>query len=148
MRLTWASLTLIVLLLGPSEAIAGHNHFISARDHRRALTAEREARHADQQKQPRVVGPSASEKRAIAQWGGSVGRWWDECARYWPDSQMRNVMYCIRGESGGNPNAHNGIYHGLFQLGGFTCNVWAPLTNIRLAYGMWQRRGWQPWAVM
>jgi len=96
----------------------------------------------------RPDGPSAAEKRAISVWGWRVGRWFDDCRRYWPSSQMRNVLYCIKHESGGNPNARNGIYIGLFQLGGYSCNVWPPSTNIRLAHKLWLSRGWQPWSTM
>ena len=59
-------------------------------------------------------------------------------------------MYCIKHESGGDPKAYNRYSgaRGLFQLRGYKCNVWPPLTNIRLAHKLWASRGWQPWSVM
>ncbi len=73
------------------------------------------------------------------------------CAYDWPCSEALSVAFC---ESRYLPWAENGRYKGLFQVG----SDWAPVfgvtveqlldaeTNIWVAYQLWRRSGWQPWA--
>jgi len=90
---------------------------------------------------------TAAEKRAIKRWGYRVGRWWDECDRYWPRRQLSVCMRVIYVESRGRPGAHNGQYHGLFQQSqrGVSVNLFRWYHSIRRAHKLWKSRGWQPW---
>jgi len=58
-------------------------------------------------------------------------------------------MRVIYRESRGDPRAYQPYSgaKGLFQLVGYSCNVWPPTTNIRLAHKLWVHRGWQPWGL-
>ena len=93
---------------------------------------------------------SAAEERAMRVWGRAVGRWWDECGRYWPSRQLPNCMCCITRESAGDPKATNWPYVGLFQQcqTGVSVNLLRWQTAIRRAYILWRERGWQPWPPM
>ena len=78
--------------------------------------------------------------------GSGAARWWP-LARYvrWPETQRSNLIRCVSGESGGNPYATNGPYHGLMQIGG---GSYDPKQNLSQGLSMWRSRGWQPWGVM
>jgi soluble lytic murein transglycosylase-like protein len=71
-------------------------------------------------------------------------RCWDGLiARYpWPQSKAFAVMYC---ESKGNTYARNprSSATGLMQILGGSTN---PEANMAQAYGMYDKRGWQPWS--
>lgn len=97
---------------------------------------------------PSSPSRSAAERRAIQTWGWKVGRWWDECDDWWPASQLPTCMRVIHGESRGDPLAHNGVYHGLFQQCqvGVSVDLFKWRNAIRRAYILWEARGWQPWA--
>jgi len=58
-------------------------------------------------------------------------------------------MRVLLRESHGDPGAYNRYSGatGLFQLVGYSCNVWPAKTNIRLAHKLWASRGWQPWGL-
>lgn len=78
---------------------------------------------------------STSKAAAHACWDGLLAQYsWNTTAAF-------NIMWC---ESKGNPNARNphSTATGLFQiLGGPT----DPAANVKLAYQMYSKRGWQPW---
>lgn len=65
-----------------------------------------------------------------------------------------NVSWC---ESKWNPQARNGQYQGLFQLGDYHraraaslgyswADMLRPLPNARTAMDLWASSGWQPWS--
>lgn len=80
-------------------------------------------------------GCSASKAAAHACWDGLIGQY------AWNTTTAFNVMWC---ESRGNPNARNARSSatGLFQILGGPVD---PQANVRLAYQMYAKRGWQPW---
>lgn len=72
---------------------------------------------------------------------GPCGGWEPLVATFtdWNVADVCSVLWC---ESRGDPNARNGRYHSLMQVGGGSFD---PATNIAQAHAMWLRRGWQPW---
>lgn len=69
------------------------------------------------------------------------GGWRDLVARYsWNVTDACAVLWC---ESRGDPDATNGIHHGLMQIAHGTYD---PEGNVAQAFAMWSRRGWQPWS--
>lgn len=98
---------------------------------------------------------TAAERKAIKLWrsrigrvaGWRVGRWYDECDKYWPTRQLDTCLLVIANESGGLPYAHNGPYHGLFQQDtrGVSVNLFRWYNAIRRAYLLYRTRGWGAW---
>jgi hypothetical protein len=78
---------------------------------------------------------STSKAAAHACWDGLI-------AQYpWNTTTAFNIMWC---ESRGNPNAKNprSTATGLFQILNGPLD---PAANVKLAYEMYSKRGWQPW---
>ena len=115
----------------------------------------------------RAAARARAERREAAQiayfsglYGARTGRWYPLVHRHFPGHE-REALYVIRGESGGNPGASNGICRGLFQL--HVCHaaafrrvtgkpyfngVYDPAANIRFAAHMSNGgRNWSAWSV-
>jgi hypothetical protein len=91
-------------------------------------------------KAPATVPPqtsqcSTSKAAAHACWDGLIGQY------NWNTTTAFNIMWC---ESRGNPNAKNprSTATGLFQI---LNGPYDPAANVKLAYEMYSKRGWQPW---
>ena len=95
-------------------------------------------------RRPHTQPNKTTSARASRSRSSGCSGWADLVGRYpWPVGTACAVLAC---ESGGNPNARNRTSSamGLMQvLGGST----DPETNLRQAFEMWSRRGWQPWAA-
>lgn len=70
----------------------------------------------------------------------------------WPAAQIPTALMVIRRESGGDPKAWNRSTdcRGLFQIMRRyhpDCDLFNPVTNVRVALGMYRASGWRPWAV-
>lgn len=78
---------------------------------------------------------SASKAAAHACWDGLIAQY------NWNTTTAFNIMWC---ESRGNPNAKNprSTATGLFQI---LNGPYDPAANVKLAYEMYSKRGWQPW---
>lgn len=78
---------------------------------------------------------SSSKAAAHACWDGLLAQY------SWNTTSAFNVMWC---ESTGNPNAKNprSTATGLFQI---LNGPYDPAANVKLAYDMYSKRGWQPW---
>jgi hypothetical protein len=78
---------------------------------------------------------STSKAAAHACWDGLIGQY------NWNTTTAFNIMWC---ESRGNPNAKNprSTATGLFQI---LNGPYDPAANVKLAYEMYSKRGWQPW---
>lgn len=94
--------------------------------------------------------------------GHAISRWLP-AAKFagWAKGQWRDLLTCIRRESGGNRRASNGICRGLTQI--HVCHaaeflrvtgrryfngVYEALANLRFAHWLWLREGWRPWTSM
>lgn len=84
---------------------------------------------------PATSNCSASRAAAHACWDHLINQY------SWNTTTAFNIMWC---ESTGNPNAKNprSTATGLFQILG---GPYDPAANVRLAYQMYSKRGWQPW---
>lgn len=80
-------------------------------------------------------GCSKSKAAAHECWDGLLAKY------SWNTTQAFNIMWC---ESKGNPNAKNprSTARGLFQILGGPLD---PEANVKLAFEMYSKRGWQPW---
>jgi hypothetical protein len=78
---------------------------------------------------------SSSKVAAHACWDGLLAQY------SWNTTTAFNIMWC---ESHGNPNAKNprSTATGLFQI---LNGPYDPAANVKLAYDMYAKRGWQPW---
>jgi soluble lytic murein transglycosylase-like protein len=122
---------------------AGYHEALAYRAH---IRAEAHARAVQQRAERREARQVAYFSRLF---GPNVGRWAPLVAEFFPAGELRNALYCIRYESGGNPNAYNPSgATGLFQLVGYPFNVFPPKVNVHMAYHLWRARGWSPWSVM
>ncbi len=93
-------------------------------------------------------------------YGPRVGRWYPLVHTYFP-SHEGDALYVMRGESGGDPRADNGICRGLWQL--HECHaaafrrvtgkpyfwgVYSPQANAAMAaYMTHGGRNWSAWSV-
>lgn len=72
------------------------------------------------------------------------------CSYPWNCTMAMRVARC---ESTMNPRAYAAGNYGLFQVNGIHASqyqvsvdqLYDPVTNVRIAYDLYQRRGWQPW---
>lgn len=75
------------------------------------------------------------------------------CSYPWPCQQALRIARC---ESTMNPRAYAAGNYGLFQINRIHLSnpayqltsvdqLYDPQTNVRIAYDLYQRRGWQPW---
>lgn len=85
---------------------------------------------------------SSAPRPRIVRSSGSCEQWRPLVERYFPASQVPKALAVMRCESGCRPEAVNGIYRGLFQIGHGTYDAEG---NVRHAAEMFARRGWQPW---
>ncbi|HRZ10045.1 MAG TPA: transglycosylase SLT domain-containing protein [Gemmatimonadales bacterium] len=115
--------------------------------------AERRARQVEAAAARAAAAPARTYSSGVEQWRGLF-------ERYFP-GHVEEALYVIRGESGGNPRASNGICRGLFQI--HECHasafrrvtglpyfdgVYDPEANVRFAAYM-SRGGadWSAWSV-
>lgn len=144
----------LIILLGTlygSPALAAHAP--RGAGYHEALAAHREARRIalHQRLEERRERSAARQVAYFSRlYGYRVGRWAPLVGRYFPRSELRNALYCISRESGGDPNAynHSSGATGLFQLVGYPFDVFPPKVNVHMAFHLWQSRGWSPWVVM
>ena len=95
--------------------------------------------------------------------GSGAARWWP-LASYvgWPRSERGNWIFCVRGESGGDPSTTGAAGEAsLMQIHpihaktfkrvtgkAFWRYAWRAELNIRFGLWLWEREGWAPWTVM
>lgn len=85
--------------------------------------------------------------------GGSGAARWLPLARWagWPQAEWQRLIVCIRGESGGRPQARGSAGEiGLMQIHPVhrVRNAQDPLVNLKAGLRLWRARGWRPWTVM
>lgn len=97
------------------------------------------------------------EDLAVEETDDPVERWRPLVETQFPASEVDTAMCLIRHESGGDPEADNprSSARGLFQVLG---SLWAPhygvsrsalydpVTNVRIAHGIWEKQGWRAWS--
>lgn len=133
-------------------AYAGHNPAVSAENAKKAAAyrirlaraAERlAAKRAKQARYERYVERKTQYYSNI--FGRSVGRWFRLVDKYWPKTEHYRALYCIKWESGGNPNCNK---WGLFQMMCYVDGLRDPEKNIDRAHRLWKAKGWRPWTTM
>ena len=98
--------------------------------------------------EPRETVPTRTTSPTTA----GVEQWRSLVASIWPAEQVNNVLRVMACESGGNPNAVNPSSGaaGLMQVMPFWWDHYGgdrydPVTNLTVAYWIWQQQGWGGW---
>lgn len=131
---------------------------VESRAEAKARRAKAEAAKKRQQELARKAAQEREQKLRIASTtapSGNCEAYRGLVAKYFPSSQVNNALLTMKRESGCRPNAVSATNdHGLMQInyrwhagkvGGVKSRLYDPETNIRIAAGIYQGRGWSAW---